>query len=69
MRMPFEPDRNCACTREEADVLSMIKAWPGVPAIVTYSPEEGWCVATDPAEVERRSAQTAGVSCQLPPRT
>ena len=31
----------------------MIKAWPGVPAIVTYSPESGWSVGTDPKEYER----------------
>jgi hypothetical protein len=42
-----------SCTREEALVLEMIKVWPGVPAIVTYSPPEGWSVGTHPDDVER----------------
>jgi hypothetical protein len=46
-----------ACTRAEADVLSMIKSWPGTPAIVTYSPEEGWTVSTSPRDIERPYAQ------------
>ena len=53
-----EVDFTCTCTAEEAAVLSMIKAWPGVPAIVTYSREGGWSVGTSPEEVERRCTQT-----------
>ena len=46
------------CTADEATVLSMIKAWPDVPAIVTYSSKGGWSVSTSPEEVERRLKQT-----------
>ena len=52
-------DLNCACTAEEAEVISMIKIWPGVPAIVTYSEGGGWSVRTDPADVKRREAVMA----------
>lgn len=31
----------------------MVKAWPGVPAIVTFSAEEGWTVGTHPDDVKR----------------
>lgn len=47
-----------SCTADEAEVLSMIRAWPGVPAIVTHSPECGWSVSTLPEDVERRRKQT-----------
>ena len=42
------------CSAEEAAVLSMIKSWPDIPAIVTYSRESGWSVSTSPEDVERR---------------
>ena len=45
------------CTRDEAAVLSMIRAWPYIPAIVTYSREGGWSVSTSPEDVERRCTQ------------
>ena len=45
------------CTRDEAAVLSMIKVWPDIPAIVTYSRESGWFVSTSPEDVERRCTQ------------
>lgn len=45
--------RPSTCTAEEACVLSMIKAWPGTPAVVTYSPEHGWSVGTRPEDVDR----------------
>ena len=52
--MMTEADRKQSktCTAAEAAVLSMIKVWPGVPAIVTYSPEKGWSVGTHPKDVE-----------------
>ena len=43
-----------SCTAQEWEVLSMIKVGPGVPAVVTYSPETGWSVGTRPEDVERR---------------
>lgn len=46
--------RTHTCTTAEADVLSMIRVWPGIPAIVTYSTEGGWTVATSEENVERR---------------
>ncbi len=57
--MPDQPSANliASCTREEAEVLSMIKVWPGVPAIVTYLPGGHWSVSTSPEDVERRDAQ------------
>lgn len=41
-----ERDQGVSCSIEKATVLSMVKAWPGVPAIVTYTPETGWSVGT-----------------------
>jgi hypothetical protein len=49
-----------ACTRDEALVLDMIKFWPDVPAIVTYSPADGWSVGTHPDDVERYSKSRSG---------
>ena len=47
-------NRIATCTRGEADVLAMIKVWPGVPAIVTYLPDGSWSVSTSPEDVQRR---------------
>jgi hypothetical protein len=45
------PHQPLPCTAQEACVL--IKAWPGIPAVVTYSPEHGWSVGTRPGNVDR----------------
>lgn len=57
-RMPKDCDE-FTCTREEVTVLSMIKAWPDIPAIVTYSREGGWSVSTSAEDVERRRTASA----------
>ena len=45
------------CTRDEAAVLSMIKVWPDIPAIVTFSSDGKWSVSTLPEDVTRRCTQ------------
>ena len=41
------------CTAQEAAVIDSIKAWPGVPAIVTFWPETGWSVRTREADTQQ----------------
>ena len=33
------------CSSAEREVLEMVKCWPGVPAIVTFTPPNGWNVS------------------------
>ena len=60
------------CTAEEAEVLSMVKCWPGIPAVVTYSPEEGWSVGTRIEDIDMHKRTLATLSPNIsvagPPR-
>lgn len=48
-------DESSTCTRAEREVLDMIKFWPEITAIVTYSSERGWSGGTDPRDVDCRA--------------
>ena len=50
------PHQNYSCTAVEQHILEQIKAWPGIPAVVTYYEDGRWSVQTEPEEVERRIA-------------
>lgn len=43
-----------SCTRTERSVLDMIKAWPGVPALVTIEKDGSWSVSTAENEIMAR---------------
>lgn len=38
-----------SCSRAERDVLDMVRIWPGVPATVTFHPNDNWSVGTPEA--------------------
>ena len=35
------------CSAGERAVLDMVRAWPGVPATVTFCPDGNWSVETE----------------------
>lgn len=49
-------ERVCTCSREEREVLNMVRHWPGIPAIVTYYPDGRWSVSTAQEDIDRRDS-------------